>query len=147
MFTEFLHRLTGTAKTSGEVLPELDARLALAALMVRAAKSDHTYLAAEISMIDKVIARRFGLNPVEAAKLRAQAEKLEHQAPPTEAFTALIRDAVSYPERLDVLEALWQVVMADGVKHAEEAELIEFATGALGLESVDAAEVAARNAP
>ena len=133
MFTEFLARLTGTAKKKDAHLPEVDARLALAALLVRVAKSDHAYLASEISLIDRLLARRFGLNPVEAAKLRATAEKLEHQAPPTEVFCGLIRDAVSYPERVEVLDALWQVAMVDGVKYAEEAELIEFATGALGL--------------
>lgn len=147
MFTEFLQRLTGTAKAQDQHLPEPDARMALAALLVRVAKSDHAYLASEISLIDRFLARRFQLNPVEAAKLRAVAEKLEHQAPPTEKFTQLIRDAVSYNERVEVLEALWQVVMADGVKHAEEAEVLDFATGALGLAPEDAAEVAARNAP
>ncbi|SIO03956.1 TerB family tellurite resistance protein [Vannielia litorea] len=146
MFTEFLHRLTGTARTKGQVLPPLDARLALAALLVRVAKSDHTYLASEISRIDKLLARRFGLNPVEAAKLRATAEKLEHQAPPTEDFTALIREAVSYEERIEVLDALWQVVMADGVENPEEAEVLAVVTEALGLAASDAAEVERQNA-
>ena len=145
MITEFLHRLTGAAKARGEVLPPLDARLALAALLVRVAKSDHTYLASEISLIDKLLAHRFGLNPVEAAKLRATAEKLEHQAPPTQDFTRLIRDAVSYYERLDVLDGLWQVVMADGLEKPEEIEVLELATGALGIAEEDAAEVARRN--
>ncbi|QDC10572.1 TerB family tellurite resistance protein [Oceanicola sp. D3] len=147
MFTEFLQRLTGTAKANGEVLPELDARLALAALLVRMAKSDHAYQASEIGLIDRFLAARFGLNPVEAAKLRATAEKLEHQAPETEVFTGLIRDAVSYNERVEVLDALWQVVMADGEEKPEEAEMIGFASGALGVAEADAAALEARYLP
>ncbi|MBS8225010.1 TerB family tellurite resistance protein [Vannielia litorea] len=144
MFTEFLQRLTGTAKAADKVLPPLDSRLALAALLVRMAKSDHSYQASEIGRIDKFLSAHFGLNPVEAAKLRATAEKLEHQAPETEVFTGLIRDAVSYNERVEVLDALWQVVMADGEEKPEEAEMIGFAAGALGVAEADAAALEAR---
>lgn len=147
MFSEFLHRLAGTARRDGARLAEPDARIALAALLVRVAKSDHSYQAREISLIDRLLARRFALNPVEAAKLRAQAEKLEHQAPPAETFAGLIREAVSYGERIEVLEALWQVVMVDGLKLPAEAEVIARAAAALGLSAQDTAEVAARNAP
>jgi len=147
MFTEFLQRLTGVAKAPEGQLPEPDAKLALAALMVRVAKSDNLYQVSEISLIDNYLAQHFGLGPVEAAKMRAKAEKLEHQAPPTGTFTGLIRDSVRYTERLEVLVALWAVSMADGVKRAEEAEVVARTAAALGITDEDAAEVAARYAP
>ena len=65
-------------------LPESDARHALGALMVRAAKADETYLFEEVQQIDKVLAERNNLNPVEAAQMRAACEKLEAEMPATE---------------------------------------------------------------
>ena len=71
-------------------LPEADAQHALGALLVRAAKADKAYLFEEIEHIDDLLAHRYGLNPVEAAKLRAESEKLEEAMPDT---TALARNA------------------------------------------------------
>ncbi|MFP4327174.1 MAG: TerB family tellurite resistance protein [Paracoccaceae bacterium] len=120
-----------------EPLPEPDARLALGALLVRVAKSDHAYLFEEISRIDRILAARFGLNPVEAAKLRATCEKLEHEAPETERFAQVIRDSVEYPERLGVVGALWEVMMADGRADPEEEAAIRAVETALGVSEYD----------
>lgn len=120
-------------------LPEPDARLALAALLVRVAKSDHAYLFEEISRIDRILAARFGLNPVEAARLRATAEKLEHDLPETERFASVLRDSVDYAERLGIAGALWEVMMADGKADAEEEAAIAAIEHALGIEAYDSA--------
>ncbi len=49
-------------------LPEPDARLALAALLVRVARTDGLYAAEEVERIDRVLAHRHGLDPFEAAR-------------------------------------------------------------------------------
>lgn len=130
-------------------LPEPDARLALGALMVRVAKSDSTYRVEEIARIDRILAAAHDLNPVAAARMRADCERLEHAAPGTEAFAALIRDTVAHDGRLDTLRALWQVTLADGVERAEERDVIETTRIALGLsaEDNDAAHAAAQMSP
>lgn len=115
-------------------LPEPDAQLALAALLVRVAKSDHTYRVEEISRIDKLLGEIFGLNPVEAAKMRATAEKLEAAAPESDKFGALIHDNVPKPDRLKALQAMHAVMLADGVERPEEQSVIAAACKALGLE-------------
>ena len=74
MFGDLLRRLTAPEP---EPLHDMDARLALAALLVRLAKADDDYAVEEIRRIDRIIASRYGLNPVDAAKLRADAEDLE----------------------------------------------------------------------
>ena len=53
MFGDLIKRLTAPAP---EILPDEDARRALAALLVRVAKADGQYDAAEISHIDQVLA-------------------------------------------------------------------------------------------
>ena len=120
MIADFLTRMFGADKPAP--LTELDTRLALAALLVRAGKADERYRVEEIAKIDKLLAARFGLNPVEAAKLRADAEAVEHDAPDTVRFTRAVKDGVPYEDRAGVIEALWDVVLADGIRaHADDA--------------------------
>ncbi|MBU2982757.1 TerB family tellurite resistance protein [Lentibacter algarum] len=127
-FTQLFH------KPSSEPLPEPDAQLALAALLVRVAKSDHTYRVEEISRIDLLLAEVFSLNPVEAAKMRATSEKLEAAAPDTDRFAQLIHDNVPEPERIKTLQAMHDVMLADGVEKPEEQSVIDAACNALGLD-------------
>jgi uncharacterized tellurite resistance protein B-like protein len=69
-------------------LPDPDARLALAALLVRIARTDGLYAAEEVERIDRVLALRHGLDPFAAAKLRAEAEALEPRPPTPSASPA-----------------------------------------------------------
>lgn len=105
--------------------------------MVRVAKSDNSYLFEEISRIDLLLGRLFGLNPIEAAKTRAVCEKLEHSAPETEDFARVIRETVSFQARIDALEAMWEVLLADGVRRDQELSVIEAARVAMGLSTSD----------
>jgi uncharacterized tellurite resistance protein B-like protein len=133
-----LHRLLHAFSTpEPKPLPEPDEKLALGALMVRVAMSDHQYEFSEISKIDRLFSRIYGLKPIEAAKLRATSEKLEKQAPETDKFAIIIRETVSFEARVDALEALWEVVLADGEVADSELRVIEAARIALGLSEAD----------
>lgn len=135
---ELLHRLLHAFDAPEPApLPEPDEKLALGALMVRVAMSDHDYQVAEISKIDRLFGRIYGLKPIEAAKMRATSEKLEKQAPETDKFANIIRETVSFEARVDALEALWEVTMADGAVADEELRVIEAARNALGLSESD----------
>lgn len=136
MFGEFLRRLTAPSPAP---LPEVDARLALTALLVRIARSDNHYAASEIARIDQIIAARYGLTPEAAGELRAQAEALEAEAPDTVRFTRAIKDAVPYEDRRSVIEALWQVALADGGRADEENALMRLTANLLGVSDRDSA--------
>lgn len=114
-------------------LPDPDAELALGALLVRVAKSDADYQVSEISLIDRILARLFEHNPIEAAKIRATCERLHAAAPETDVFAALIRESMGLEDRLSVLEAIWQVVQADGEEKETEVRIVETIRKALGL--------------
>lgn len=118
-------------------LPDPDARLALAALLVRIARSDGDYAEAERNRIDKILMARHKLGPFEATKLRADAETLESEAPDTVRFTRAIKDAVPYEDRAAVIEALWDVVLADGERDAEEDSLLRMVANFLGVNDRD----------
>ena len=112
---------------------------AMAALMVRIAKSDDDYSATEIARIDAVLGLLYQLSADQAAKLRQTAEALEAEAPDTVRFTRAIKEDVPYEERFDVVRALWQVVLADGARDAEEDALMRLLASLLGVNDRDSA--------
>jgi len=134
MFADFLKRLTAPEPPQ---LPDQDARLALTALLVRVARSDGHYAAAEQAQIDAAMTARHDLSPFEMVELRRKAETLEAEAPDTHRFTRAIKAAVAYEDRLGVIEALWAVVLADGERASEEDALLRLVAGLLGVEDLD----------
>lgn len=136
MIAGFFKRLSASA---GESLTDQDARLALAALLVRIARADGDYATAEAGQIDRVLMQRYGLTPFEATALRREGEEIEADAPDTVRFTREIKEAVPHEERLCVIEALWQVVLADGVREAEEEAVVRLAANLLGINDRDSA--------
>ena len=136
MFQDLLNRLLSPAK---EPLGDQDARLALSALLVRVARSDHNYSEVEKDRIDRIIQSRFALDIGGAILLREQAEAMEAEAPDTVRFTRSIKDAVLYEDRIAVIEALWQVALADGQRDASEDTLLRLSSSLLGVNDRDTA--------
>jgi len=136
MIADILRALSGS---DPERLPEPDARLALAALLVRIAKSDGDYAAEERAMIDNILKTQHSLSPFEVAKLHREAEELEAEAPDTVRFTRAIKTAVDYEDRMHVIEALWKVALADGVRDHEEDALLRLVAPMLGINERDSA--------
>lgn len=136
MFDALLRRLTAPSSAR---LPEPDERLALAALLVRLARSDGTYAEAEAARIDRVLAARYGLSPFAAAALRAEAEGLEAEGPDTVRFTRALKDAVPVEERAGLMEALWSVALADAARDDSEDTMMRMVASLLGLTDRDSA--------
>lgn len=136
MFADFLNKLI---QPEPEQLDDADARLALTALLVRIARSDGTYDAEEVAHIERIAVRRYKLDQRGAQQLRADAEQLESEAPDTVRFTRAIKDAVPYDHRTAVIEALWEVALADGERDADEDALIRMASNFLGISDRDSA--------
>ncbi len=137
MFSDFLKGLFAPA--GPEPLADADARLALCALLVRVARTDGQYDPEEQRRIDQIIATRYGLDPAQSAQLRAEAEQLESEAPDTVRFTRAIKDAVAYEDRRAVIEALWHVVLSDGVRDKHEDALLRLVANLLGVNDRDSA--------
>jgi uncharacterized tellurite resistance protein B-like protein len=144
MFADFLKRLTAPAPAP---LPDTDARLALTALLVRVARTDGQYDASEMARIDEITSSRYALNATDMAALRNDAEQLETEAPDTVRFTRAIKDAVAYEERLGVIEALWKVALADGVRTQEEDAVLRLIANLLGVTDRDSALARQRVTP
>lgn len=134
MLADLLRRFAGDFDR--RLLPPEDSRLALAALMVRVARSDDHYGVGEKRRIDRLLAERYGLAPDAVAALRADAETAEAAAPDTVRFTRMIKDAVPYDERTGVIEALWRVAAADGL-HEDERAFLRLVADLIGVADQD----------
>lgn len=141
MIGDLLKRLLEPAPS---ILPDEDARLALTALLVRLARADNRYDDLERDRIDRILRTRFNLDGGAAQILREQGEGLEAEAPDTVRFTRAIKDAVPLEARKGVMEALWQVALADGQRDAEEDALIRMTASLLGVNDVDSAQARQR---
>lgn len=141
MFKELLNRLLSPAP---EPLSDEGARLALTALLVRIARSDHNYSEIEKDRIDRILQKRFGQDVGGAIILREQAEAMEAEAPDTVRFTRAIKEAVAFEDRVGVVEALWQVALADGHRDATEDALLRLSSNLLGVSDVESAQARQR---
>jgi uncharacterized tellurite resistance protein B-like protein len=123
-------------------IPKLDkddARIALAALMVRIARTDGDYAQIEIATIDAILSKRFNLDADKALALRKQAEELEVNAPDNVRFTRVIKEAVPDEDRAGVVEALWSVVLSDGRRDDDENGFMRLVASLLGVNDRDSA--------
>jgi uncharacterized tellurite resistance protein B-like protein len=133
----FLRRLL--LSTGHTDLQPDDARTAIAAVLVMAARADDKYEDAEKAVIDGVLAQRFSLPAAQAAQLRAEGEEVEREAIDLYQFTRAIKTAVPFEERVAIVEALWSVVLADGARDPLEDTLMRQLVDRLGLSSMDSA--------
>lgn len=141
MLKKFFHAIRPKGPTP---LPDPDAELALGALMVRVAQSDREYQLEEISLIDRILARLYQHDAIEAAKVRATCEKLQAAAPESDTFGKLIRETTGIDERLAAMDALWEVVLADHREHPGEVTIVEETRKAMGLSYDDSQAARAR---
>ena len=133
MIADLLRRLS--APDTRELSPD-HSRLALAALMVRIARTDGSYTSAERDRIDRALAAQYGLTGAGARQLRTDAEAAEEGAPDTVQFTRVVKEAVPYDHRASVVEALWRVAATDGI-NADEHGLMRLVANLLGVSDVD----------
>lgn len=138
MFRNLLTRLFSD-ETGGAPLAGQDAEVAIAALLVRVARADDHYSLPEQSRIDRILARRRGLDMDQAAERRAAAEMIEAEAPDTVRFTRLIKDRIALADRTGIIAAMWEVAYADNRRDQDEEALIRLVAGLLGVPDRDSA--------
>lgn len=121
-----------------ELQPE-DARLAIASVLVMAARADGTYEAAEAAEIDRALIARFKLSAEAARGLREEGEAAESESIDIYQFTKAIRTAIPLDDRLAIIEELWRIILSDGVRDPQEDTLMRQIVDRLGLSPMDSA--------
>jgi uncharacterized tellurite resistance protein B-like protein len=99
-------------------------QLALTALLVEAAYIDDHFDQAERATIAQLIERRFKLSQPEARALLAAGETAASESAELFHFTRIVNERLSFEERVELVEMLWEVAFADGVLDEYEDSLL-----------------------
>lgn len=118
-------------------LGEEETRLAAAALLVHASVVDGNLDKREGEALRSVLERRFDLDRDEASQLIDEAAEQEAEAVDLYGFTSVLTRRLDREGRFRIVEMLWEVVIADGVIHEFESNLVWRAAELLGVTSRD----------
>lgn len=118
-------------------LPPEDCRLALTALMIHVARADQNFDGDEKAAILRILHARYGLADDAAEAVVAEADIVERAATDTVPLTRMIKDAVPYEDRLAVVEALWEIALADGKRSDDENALLRLVVSLIGVPDRD----------
>jgi len=117
-------------ETEGALTQNADAlHVAAAALMLRAAQIDGDIDAHEEALIKRLLGPHFGLDADEAQTLLTHAHEAIESANDLFQFTQQINASFSIEHKLQLVEVLWQIVLADGVVDDYEANLMRRVAG------------------
>lgn len=94
--------------------PEHTLRLATAALLVEMARQDEEVHIKERDAAAAALREHFGLSMEEVTTLYALAEAEANEATDYYQFTTLLKEHLSYEQKVQVVELLWRVAAADG---------------------------------
>lgn len=122
----FAEKADGTTKRADD---EGALKLAACALLVEAAIMDGNFDAGERTVIEQLLQNRFELSSDEARELIGDAEQEVEGSVELYGFARTIKDTLEHDQRIEIIEMLWQVVLADGEVHHYESNLIRRLAG------------------
>jgi len=99
-------------------------RLASAALLFELLKTDRHIDARETAALRDILMRNFQLEAREIDDIIVLAEEEARQAVSLYEFTSLINESYGYDERIQLIENMWQLAMADNHLDKYEEQLI-----------------------
>jgi uncharacterized tellurite resistance protein B-like protein len=105
--------------------------LAAAVLLVEVMRADPAIAPAERQAVVAALRGKFGLAEDELARLVELAEATARSANDFFAFTSTINDRFSHPDKVHMVELMWEVAFADGHLDAHENHLISKVAGLL----------------
>ncbi|HET6618444.1 MAG TPA: TerB family tellurite resistance protein [Dongiaceae bacterium] len=119
---------------TGRTTPDPAARadeleLAVAALLIEAARMDDTFGTAERAMIERLLAEKFDLPPNAVGALVDAAESAVAQSTQFFPFTQQIVKHIDPEDRVQIVEMMWEVAYADGVLDPQEDALLRRIAG------------------
>ena len=113
---------------------------AIAAILVRAAKTDNEYTESEKKLIDHLLANNLNISQEDARLLRLQGQELEMEINDNVQLTRIIKQDIPFEERHQLIEQLWSIVLDDDNRTPEENKLMRVLTHLLGISDVNSAK-------
>jgi uncharacterized tellurite resistance protein B-like protein len=117
--------------------PQRALRLAVAVLLFEVAESDYQQHPDEKAALVAAVRDHFHLTPDEAQELLHMAEAEHADSTDYFQFTRLINQHYSPPQKVALIEALWQVALADQKLHRYEEHVIRRLADLLYVPHVD----------
>jgi uncharacterized tellurite resistance protein B-like protein len=118
-------------------------QLAVAALLVEAARADERYDEGEKAIIDQSLMAKFALSQQAAQTLRAAGEEAQASALDIQRFTRIAKE-MSAEEKVAFIEQLWEIVLSDGERDSYEDTLMRRICGLIYLEDRDSGQARIR---
>jgi uncharacterized tellurite resistance protein B-like protein len=123
---------------------KIDMRLAAAVLLVEAARADRDWDGREMAVMQRQLGERFGLNQAEVEALLSAASTMQHDSTDLYRFTHVLHQAFDGPQRIELIEMLWEVVYADANLDPYEDSLLRHVCGLLYIDDKDRNEARRR---
>jgi len=143
MLDRLLNFLSGTEAPSAQAGPD-ELQLAVAALLVEAARMDDNFDPQERAAIERLLAARFDLTPEAVHELVRAAEQRVRETAQYFPFTHEITTRLSTEQRVGIIEMLWEVAYADGVLDPQEDMLLRQIAGLIHVPDRDRGEARKR---
>jgi uncharacterized tellurite resistance protein B-like protein len=119
-------------------------QIAVAVLLIEAARMDNEFDAHERAAIAQLLQRRFELDAARADNLLERAEKHAEDSVEFYTFTRTVKDAFEHEDRVEFMQMLWEVAYADGELHDHEANLMRRVTGLMHVTDRESGEARKR---
>jgi uncharacterized tellurite resistance protein B-like protein len=133
---ELSDRLLGEGEHAKRLRDE-ELQLAAAALLVHASVVDGHADPEEQRKIKSLLQTRFNLDDDEFNRILQEAEAWERDSVDLYSFTSVISRELDQEGRQRIVEMLWEIVLADGVVHEYEADLVSRGADLLGVSPRD----------
>ncbi len=114
-------------------------QVAVAALLIEASRLDGHYDAVEQGTVVRLLRDTLKLPAEQARTLQALAEARQANTYDNWIFCEAIKKGYSMPERIAIVQHLWEVALVDGHLHRLETLMIDGVAKELGLSEKDAA--------
>ena len=118
---------------SSRPTPDKRIRVAACALLLEAAHADYECTDNELDHVLETIQTRFGVGGKEASEIVALARAERKHTVDLFAFTRMVNDSFSREEKIELLEAVWQIIHLDGKLDKYEDHYVRKLTGLLRL--------------
>lgn len=99
-------------------------QVATTVLLIELMQSDNENAAEEQALILRILKQRFQLSDAEVQRLTERGHKTSQDANDLHQFTRLLNQELILPEKIQIVEYLWQIAYADGEVSAHENHLM-----------------------
>jgi uncharacterized tellurite resistance protein B-like protein len=114
-----------------------DLQIAVAVLLVEAARMDDHFDDSERAAIERMLAQKFHLSPEATRELLALAVKTAEASHQYYPFTRLTVERMDPKQRIELIEMLWEVAYADGVVDPDEEVMLRRVAGLIYVSDED----------